>query len=162
MNLDWKKEFFSARISDSDLKLQSFIPNRVDNDWAEMFLNYSWKLLDLNATIKMLEEKSKSKATNFQKLHFTSAMRTIVVLDSDALLSWIYIREQLASWIFASKEKAQQGKKILLLHKHPGYLLVNDLCCKERIKRDHDVPQSYDSVLRKWQEVLIIKRQHDV
>ncbi|KAL2542611.1 Uncharacterized protein Adt_03589 [Abeliophyllum distichum] len=110
----------------------------------------------------MLEEKSKSEATNFQKLHFVSAMRTIVVLDSDALLSWIYIGEQLASWIFASKEKAQQGKEILLLHKHSGHLLVNDLCCKERIKRDHDVLQSYDSVLRKWQEDLIVKREHGV
>ncbi|KAL2505509.1 USP domain-containing protein [Abeliophyllum distichum] len=149
MNLDWKKEFLSARISDSDLKLQSFIPDRVDNDWAEMFINCSWKLLNLNAAIKMLEEKSKSEATNFQKLHFASAIRTIVLLDSDALLSWIYIGEQLASWIFASKEKAQQGKEILQLHKHPGHLLVNDLCCKERIKRDHDVPQTYDSVLRK-------------
>ncbi|KAL2525083.1 USP domain-containing protein [Abeliophyllum distichum] len=151
MNLDWKKEFLSVRISDSDLKLQSFISDRVDNNWAKMFLNCSWKLLDLNAAIKMLEEKSKSEATNFQKLHFASTMRTIVVLDSDALLSWIYIREQLASWIFASKEKAQQGKEILQLHKYPGHLLVNDLCCKERIKRDHDVLQSYYSVLRKWQ-----------
>ncbi|KAL2511848.1 USP domain-containing protein [Abeliophyllum distichum] len=153
---------FLARISDSDIKLQSFIPNRVDNDWAEMFLNCSWKLLDLNATIKMLEEKSKSEATNFQKLYFVSAIRTIVMLDSDALLSWIYIGEQLASWIFASKEKAQQGKEIIQLHKHHGHLPVNDLCCKERIKREHDVPQSYDSVLEKWQEYLIAKREHDV
>ncbi|KAL2480533.1 Uncharacterized protein Adt_33499 [Abeliophyllum distichum] len=110
----------------------------------------------------MLEEKSKSKATNFQKLHFMSAMRTIVVLDSDVLLSWIYIEEQLASWIFAGKEKAQQGKKILLLYKHPGHFLVNDLCCKERIKRDHDILQSFDSVLRKWQEDLIVKRDYGV
>ena len=58
------------------LILQSFIPDIVDNDWVEMFLNCSLKLLDLNAAIKILEEKSKSEATNFQKLHFASAMRT--------------------------------------------------------------------------------------
>ncbi|KAL2540269.1 Uncharacterized protein Adt_01247 [Abeliophyllum distichum] len=101
------------------------------------------------------------RQANFQKLHFVSAMRTIVVLDSDALLSWIYIGEQLASWIFASKEKARQGKEIIQLHKHHGHLPVNDLCCKERIKRVHDVLQSYDSVLMKWQENLIVKRDHD-
>ncbi|KAL2465299.1 Ubiquitin carboxyl-terminal hydrolase-related protein [Abeliophyllum distichum] len=107
-----------------------------------------------------------------------------VVLDSDALLSWIYTGpssgELLASWTFASEEKSQQGKEILQLHEKEFYDLqdlcekkcehlnyeeglqaVNDLCCKERIKREHDIPQSYDSVLRKWREDIIGKSGED-
>ncbi|CAI9754612.1 unnamed protein product [Fraxinus pennsylvanica] len=101
-----------------------------------------------------------------------------VVIDSDALLSWIFSGppsgELLLSWTCAREEKAQQGKEILEFHEKEFYDLqglcekkceglnnekalqaLNDLCCKERIKREHAVPQSYDSVLRKRREDLI-------
>ncbi|XP_022852659.1 uncharacterized protein LOC111374237 [Olea europaea var. sylvestris] len=101
-----------------------------------------------------------------------------VVLDSDALLSWIYTGpssgELLASWTCAMEERVQQCKEILELHEKEFYNLqglceikceglnyeealqaVNDLCCKERIKREHDVPQGYDRVLMKRLEELV-------
>ncbi|CAA2959784.1 uncharacterized protein LOC111371309 [Olea europaea var. sylvestris] len=101
-----------------------------------------------------------------------------VVIDSDALLSWIFTGppngELLGSWACAREEKAQQGKEILEfyerefkdlqglcekkyegLNNEEALRAVNNLCCKERIKREHAVPQSYDSVLRKRREDLI-------
>ncbi|CAI9787269.1 unnamed protein product [Fraxinus pennsylvanica] len=101
-----------------------------------------------------------------------------IVLDSDAVLSWIYSGpssgEILASWTCAREEKVQQCKEILQLHDKEFYNLqglceikcedlnyeealhaVNDLCCKERIKREQDVPQRYDCVLIKRREELI-------
>ncbi|XP_022852661.1 uncharacterized protein LOC111374241 [Olea europaea var. sylvestris] len=41
------------------------IPKRVKGEWAEMLLNCSWKPLDLDASIKMLNELSKFEAPNF-------------------------------------------------------------------------------------------------
>ncbi|XP_022845002.1 uncharacterized protein LOC111368057 [Olea europaea var. sylvestris] len=107
-----------------------------------------------------------------------------VVLDSDALLSWIFTGpssgEQLASWKRTREEKAQQGMEILQLLEKEFYHLqglcerkcehlsyeealqaVEDFCLEEGKKRDHVtdyVRQSYDSVLRKRREELI---EHD-
>ncbi|KAI3464006.1 hypothetical protein Pfo_020669 [Paulownia fortunei] len=104
-----------------------------------------------------------------------------VILDSDALLSWIFrgpsSGEQLASWIRAREEKAQQGLEILQLLEKESYHLqglcerkcehlsyeealqaVEDLCLEEGKKREHVtdfVRRSYDSVLRKRREELI-------
>ncbi|KAL2533126.1 Ubiquitin carboxyl-terminal hydrolase-related protein [Abeliophyllum distichum] len=104
-----------------------------------------------------------------------------VVLDSDALSSWIFTgpsnEELLASWSCARKEKAQKGMEILQLREKEFYDLkglckkkyerlnynealqaVTDLCGEESIKREHvvdHVPQSYDCVLRKRRERLI-------
>lgn len=41
-------------------KMQSVLPENVENEWAEMLLNCSWKPLDLNASIKMLEKQPTS------------------------------------------------------------------------------------------------------
>ncbi|KAL3617995.1 hypothetical protein CASFOL_038316 [Castilleja foliolosa] len=46
-------------------KMQLILPQNVENEWAEMLLNYSWKPLDLNAAIRMLERQPKSEAPNF-------------------------------------------------------------------------------------------------
>ncbi|KAK4437120.1 hypothetical protein Salat_0045900 [Sesamum alatum] len=104
-----------------------------------------------------------------------------VVLDSDALLSWIFTGassgEQLASWKRAREEKAQQGLEILQLLEKESYHLqglcerkcehlsyeealqaVEDLCLEEGKKREHAsdfVRRSYDSVLKKRREELI-------
>ncbi|CAA2997770.1 Inactive ubiquitin carboxyl-terminal hydrolase 54 [Olea europaea subsp. europaea] len=104
-----------------------------------------------------------------------------VVLDSDALLYWIFTGpssgEQLASWKREGEEKAQQGMEILqLLEKEFFHLqglcerkcehlsyeealqAVEDLYLEEGKKRDHVmdfVPQGYDSILRKRREELL-------
>ncbi|CAL5327163.1 unnamed protein product [Camellia sinensis] len=43
-------------------KMQSILPQNVDNEWIEMLLNCSWKPLDVNASIKMLENQLKPQA----------------------------------------------------------------------------------------------------
>lgn len=104
-----------------------------------------------------------------------------VILDSDALLSWIFkgpsSGEQLTSWIQAKEDKAQQGLEILQLLEKESYHLqglcdrklehlnydealqaVEDLCLEEGKRREHltnFVCRSYDSVLRKRREDLI-------
>ncbi|KAL8042153.1 hypothetical protein ABFX02_09G032600 [Erythranthe guttata] len=40
-------------------KMQSILPQNVENEWAEMLLNCSWKPLDLNASIRMLQKQPK-------------------------------------------------------------------------------------------------------
>ncbi|XP_073159219.1 uncharacterized protein [Henckelia pumila] len=104
-----------------------------------------------------------------------------VVLDSEALLSWIFTGpssgEQLTSWSHAREEKAQQGMEILQLLEKESYHLqglcerkrehisyeealqaVEDLCLEEGKKREHVIDfvrRSYDSVLKKRREELI-------
>lgn len=104
-----------------------------------------------------------------------------VLLDSDALLSWIFMGpssgEQLASWTRVKEEKAHQGTEILQLLEKEFYNLqglcerklehlsyeealqgVEDLCLEEGKKREHVtefVHRSYESVLRKRREELI-------
>ncbi|KAK4402333.1 hypothetical protein Sango_0974000 [Sesamum angolense] len=104
-----------------------------------------------------------------------------VILDSDALLSWIFTGplsgEQLASWRRVREEKAQKGLEILQLLEKESYHLqglcerkcehlsyeealqaVEDLCLEEGKKREHVkdfAHHSYDSVLRKRREELI-------
>nr|GMC48318.1 uncharacterized protein LOC109149467 isoform X2 [Ipomoea batatas] len=39
-------------------KLQSVLPQNVDNKWANMLLNCSWKPLDINAAAELLEKQS--------------------------------------------------------------------------------------------------------
>ncbi|XP_009588933.1 uncharacterized protein [Nicotiana tomentosiformis] len=102
-------------------------------------------------------------------------------LDFAALLSWIFTGpsslEQLASWVRAREEKAQQGMEILRFlekefydlqglcerkYEHLSYeealQAVEDLCSEEGRKREHAIEfvrRSYDSVLRKRREELI-------
>ncbi|KAL1566264.1 hypothetical protein AAHA92_01894 [Salvia divinorum] len=104
-----------------------------------------------------------------------------VILDSDALLSWIFTcasaSEQLASWKRATAEKAQQGLEILqLLEKESCHLqdlcerkceqlnyeealqALEDMCLEERKKRENAVGfvcQSYEYLLKKSREELI-------
>ncbi|CAA0836080.1 Ubiquitin carboxyl-terminal hydrolase-related protein [Striga hermonthica] len=104
-----------------------------------------------------------------------------VILDSDALLSWIFkgptSGEQLASWMRMKDEKAQQGLEILQLLEKESYHLqglcerkcehmsyeealqaVEDLCLEEGKRRELAtilVRCSYDSVLRRRREELI-------
>ncbi|XP_057952027.1 uncharacterized protein LOC131146434 [Malania oleifera] len=40
-------------------KMQSVLPQHVDNEWIEMLLSCSWKPLDVSAAVKMQENKSK-------------------------------------------------------------------------------------------------------
>lgn len=40
-------------------KLQSVLPQEVDNEWVEMLVNGSWKPIDVSASIRMLEDQSK-------------------------------------------------------------------------------------------------------
>lgn len=40
-------------------KMQLILPHGIDNEWAEMLLNCSWKPLDISAAVKMLESRSK-------------------------------------------------------------------------------------------------------
>ncbi|XP_051136460.1 uncharacterized protein LOC127255119 [Andrographis paniculata] len=103
-----------------------------------------------------------------------------IVLDSDALLSWIFkgasSGDQLASWKHTKEEKTQQGMEILqLLGKESSHLQnlcerkcehlsyeealqgVEDLCLEEGKKREHMVEftrQSYDTVLKKRRDEL--------
>uniref|UniRef100_A0A5B7ACF7 USP domain-containing protein n=1 Tax=Davidia involucrata TaxID=16924 RepID=A0A5B7ACF7_DAVIN len=46
-------------------KMQSVLPQSVDNEWIEMLLNCSWKPLDLNAAVRKLENQSKSQSPQF-------------------------------------------------------------------------------------------------
>ncbi|XP_073035467.1 uncharacterized protein [Primulina eburnea] len=104
-----------------------------------------------------------------------------VVLDSEALLSWIFTgpssTDQLTSWSHAREEKAQQGSEILQSLEKESYHLqglcdrkrehisyeealqaVEDLCLEEGKKREHVIDfvhRSYDSVLKKRREELI-------
>uniref|UniRef100_A0A7N0VE16 USP domain-containing protein n=1 Tax=Kalanchoe fedtschenkoi TaxID=63787 RepID=A0A7N0VE16_KALFE len=101
--------------------------------------------------------------------------------DLDALLSWIYagpaIGEQSTTWMRTGEEKSHQGIEILqLLDKEFCHLqglcerkcdnlgyeealqMVEDLCLEESKRRDNGLDiasQSYDSVLKKRQEMLI-------
>ncbi|PIM97879.1 hypothetical protein CDL12_29644 [Handroanthus impetiginosus] len=110
-----------------------------------------------------------------------------VILDSDALLSWIFTGvssvEQLASWKGVRDEKAQQCQEILQLLEKESYHLqglcerkcehlsyeealqaVEDLCLEEAKKREHVIDyvcQSYDSVLKKRREELI-ENDHEI
>ncbi|KAI6682958.1 hypothetical protein NL676_028871 [Syzygium grande] len=45
-------------------KMQSVLPQNVDNEWAEMILNGSWKPLDLSAALKMPGDRQKCQGTN--------------------------------------------------------------------------------------------------
>lgn len=42
-------------------KMQSILPQNVDNEWTEMLLNCSWKALDVSAAAKMLTDQRKFK-----------------------------------------------------------------------------------------------------
>lgn len=44
-------------------KMQSILPQNVENEWIEMLLNCSWKPLDVNAAVKMLETQLKSQGS---------------------------------------------------------------------------------------------------
>ncbi|XP_059642017.1 uncharacterized protein LOC132283975 isoform X2 [Cornus florida] len=44
-------------------KLQSVLPQSIDNDWTEMLLNCSWKPLDVTAAVEMLENQSNVQAS---------------------------------------------------------------------------------------------------
>ncbi|KAL8547318.1 hypothetical protein ACS0TY_006879 [Phlomoides rotata] len=46
-------------------KMQSILPQNVENEWADMLLNCSWKPLELNAAIRMPGRQSKSEAPVF-------------------------------------------------------------------------------------------------
>ncbi|KAL3655313.1 hypothetical protein CASFOL_001099 [Castilleja foliolosa] len=118
-----------------------------------------------------------SSAATSSHLHYENG----VILDSDALLSWIFkgpsSGEQLALWMRAKKEKVQHGLGILqLLEKesfhlqslcerkceHMGYeealQAVEDLCLEEGERRElatEFIDRSYDSVLRIRREELI-------
>lgn len=104
-----------------------------------------------------------------------------VLLDSDDLLSWIFMGpssgEQLASWTRMKGEKAHQGTEVLRMLEKEFYSLQNscerklehlsfeealqrieDLCLEEGKKRENMtefVCRSYESVLRKRREELI-------
>lgn len=43
-------------------EMQSILPQSVENEWADMLLNCSWKPLELNAAIRMPRRQSKSEA----------------------------------------------------------------------------------------------------
>ncbi|GAB2240662.1 hypothetical protein Droror1_Dr00021180 [Drosera rotundifolia] len=42
-------------------KMQSVVPQNVEGEWAEMIVSCSWKPLDLNASVTMLENQGKAK-----------------------------------------------------------------------------------------------------
>ncbi|XP_055828881.1 uncharacterized protein LOC129896911 isoform X2 [Solanum dulcamara] len=46
-------------------KLQSILPQNVENEWAEMLLNCSWEPLDVCAAAKMLDKQSRSQEQGF-------------------------------------------------------------------------------------------------
>ncbi|KAF3655732.1 putative LOB domain-containing protein 27-like [Capsicum annuum] len=46
-------------------KMQSVLPQNVENEWAEMLLNCSWKPLDVNVAVKMLDKQSKPQDHGF-------------------------------------------------------------------------------------------------
>ncbi|XP_049412338.1 uncharacterized protein LOC125875277 [Solanum stenotomum] len=46
-------------------KMQSVLPQNVENEWAEMLLNCSWKPLDINAAVKMLDKQSRYQGHGF-------------------------------------------------------------------------------------------------
>ncbi|CAL0325394.1 unnamed protein product [Lupinus luteus] len=46
-------------------KMQSLLPQNVDNEWIEMILNCSWKPLDVSAAIRMIGNKSKFNVSPF-------------------------------------------------------------------------------------------------
>ncbi|XP_059303889.1 uncharacterized protein LOC132055894 [Lycium ferocissimum] len=46
-------------------KLQSVLPQNVENEWAEMLLNCSWEPLDVNAAMEMLDKQSRSQGHGF-------------------------------------------------------------------------------------------------
>ncbi|KAK6153364.1 hypothetical protein DH2020_013003 [Rehmannia glutinosa] len=117
-----------------------------------------------------------SSAATSSHIHYEDG----VILDSDALLSWLFkgpsSAEQLGSWIQAREEKAQHGLEILQLLEKESYHLqgvcerkcehlsyeealqaVEDLCLEEGKRRGlvtDFVRRSYDSVLRKRKEEL--------
>ncbi|GFZ17515.1 ubiquitin carboxyl-terminal hydrolase-related protein [Actinidia rufa] len=43
-------------------KMQSILPQNVDNEWIDMLLNCSWKPLDVIGAVKMLENQLRSQA----------------------------------------------------------------------------------------------------
>lgn len=47
------------------LKLQTVLPQCVENEWHEMILNCSWKPLDILAAIKIVENQSKCQDSEF-------------------------------------------------------------------------------------------------
>ncbi|CAN4100452.1 unnamed protein product [Withania somnifera] len=46
-------------------KMQSVIPQNVDNEWVEMLLNCSWRPLDVNSAVKMFDKQSRSQDHGF-------------------------------------------------------------------------------------------------
>ncbi|XP_021866211.2 uncharacterized protein [Spinacia oleracea] len=46
-------------------RVQSAVPRNVDNEWADMLFSCSWKPLDLTASVRMLEDQSKSEDFEF-------------------------------------------------------------------------------------------------
>uniref|UniRef100_A0A1S3XFJ3 USP domain-containing protein n=1 Tax=Nicotiana tabacum TaxID=4097 RepID=A0A1S3XFJ3_TOBAC len=46
-------------------KMQSVLPQSVENEWAEMLLNCSWKPLDVNAAVEILDKQSRSQGHGF-------------------------------------------------------------------------------------------------
>lgn len=46
-------------------KMQSVLPQNVDNKWLDMLLNCSWKPLDVSAAVKMLSNKTKYKNSDY-------------------------------------------------------------------------------------------------
>uniref|UniRef100_A0A803L904 USP domain-containing protein n=1 Tax=Chenopodium quinoa TaxID=63459 RepID=A0A803L904_CHEQI len=46
-------------------RVQTAVPQSVSNEWVEMLSSCSWKPLDLTASVRMLEDQSKSEDTEF-------------------------------------------------------------------------------------------------
>ncbi|KAK4362432.1 hypothetical protein RND71_017673 [Anisodus tanguticus] len=46
-------------------KLQSVLPQNVENEWAEMLVNCSWEPLDVTAARKMLDKQSRTQGQGF-------------------------------------------------------------------------------------------------
>ncbi|CAO2818650.1 unnamed protein product, partial [Amaranthus hypochondriacus] len=46
-------------------KLQSVVPQTVDSEYAEMLVTCPWKPFDINASVRMLEDKKKSEDSEF-------------------------------------------------------------------------------------------------
>ncbi|KAF8390293.1 hypothetical protein HHK36_024818 [Tetracentron sinense] len=98
--------------------------------------------------------------------------------DSDDLISWIFTGpswgEERMKWIHLKKERTHRGLENFEMLENESYLLrslcerkcellsydealqaVKSLCLEELKKREPDVPESYESVMRKRQEELI-------
>lgn len=60
-----KQHVMHEHMGNLSPKMQSILPQKIENEWIDMLLNCPWKPLDVNAAVKLIEKQSNPQGNDF-------------------------------------------------------------------------------------------------